>query len=40
MKVDLFSSDPEHVVLQQPLDRVWEDGDLIVPGRDQKEMGG
>lgn len=40
MKVDLFSSDPEHVLLQQPLDRVWEDGDLIVPGRDQKEMGG
>src|SRR6266566_1174577 len=36
MKVDLFSSDPEHVLLQQPLGRVWADGDLIVPGRDQK----
>ena len=32
-KVDLFSSDPEHVVLQQPLDRVWADGDLraVIP---------
>ena len=39
MKVDLFSSDPEHVLLQQPLDRVWADGDLIVPGNDLKGMG-
>ena len=39
MKVDLFSSDPEHVVLQQPLDRVWADGELLVPGNDPKGMG-
>ena len=39
MKVDLFSSDPEYVLLQQPLDRVWADGDLIVPGNDLKGMG-
>ena len=31
--VDLFSSDPDHVVLQQSLDRVVADGDLIVPGQ-------
>ena len=31
--VDLFSSDPDHVVLQQSLDRVLADGDLIVPGQ-------
>jgi hypothetical protein len=39
MKVDLFSSDPEYVVLQQPLDRVWADGELLVPGNDPKGMG-
>jgi hypothetical protein len=39
MKVDLFSSDPEHVVLQQPLDRVWAGGDSIVPGNDPQGMG-
>lgn len=39
MKVDLFSSDPEHVVLQQPLNRVWEGGDSIVPGNDRQGMG-
>ena len=39
MKSDLFSSEPEHVVLQQPLDRVWAVGDLIVPGNDPKGMG-
>jgi hypothetical protein len=40
MKVDLFSSDPEHVLLQQPLDQLWADEDLLVPGKDPKEMGG
>jgi len=39
MKVEIFSSDPEHVVLQQPLDRVWAETDLIVPGNDPKGMG-
>jgi hypothetical protein len=38
-KVDLFSSDPEQVLLQRPLDRVGADGDLIVPGNDLKGMG-
>jgi len=38
MKVDLFSSDPEHVLLQQSLDRVWAEIDLIVPGNDPKGM--
>jgi len=35
MKADVFSSDPQHVVLQQALDRVWADGELIVPGNGQ-----
>ncbi len=39
MKTDLSSSDPEHVLLQQPLDRIGADGDLIVPGNDLKGMG-
>ena len=39
MKVEIFSSDPEHVVLQQPLDRVWAETDLIAPGNDPKGMG-
>ena len=39
MKVDLSSSDPEHVVLLQPLDRVWAEGDLIVPGNDPRGDG-
>jgi hypothetical protein len=39
MTEELFSSDPEHVALQQPLDRVWADGELIVPGNDPKGMG-
>ena len=38
-KVELFSSDPEHVALQQPLDRMWADGESIVPGNDPKGMG-
>jgi hypothetical protein len=38
MKVDVFSSDPEHCVLQQPLDQVWANGELIVPGDDPKGM--
>jgi hypothetical protein len=39
VKVDLFSSDPEHVVLQRPLDCVLADGDLMMPGKDPKKMG-
>jgi hypothetical protein len=39
MNVEIFSSDPEHVLLQQPLDRVWAERDLIVPGNDPKGMG-
>ncbi len=39
MKVDLFSSDPERVVLPQPLDQVWADGELIVPNNDPTGMG-
>lgn len=38
-KVDVFSSHPEQVVLQQSLDRVLADGDLIVPGNDPKGIG-
>ena len=39
MKVDIWSSDPEHVVLLQPLDRAWAEGKLIVPDNDPKGMG-
>jgi hypothetical protein len=35
--VDLFSSDPEQVRLQQPLDHVCADGDLMVEGKDPKK---
>lgn len=37
--VDLYSSDPDHVVLGQPLDRVLAQGDLIVPGNDPNVIG-
>jgi hypothetical protein len=39
VKVDLFSSDPEHVLLQRPLDCVLADGDLMMPCKDPKKMG-
>jgi hypothetical protein len=39
MKVEMFSSDPEQIELQQPLDRMWAERDLIVPGNDPKGMG-
>jgi hypothetical protein len=39
MKVEIFSSDPEHVVLHQSLDRVWADGNSVPPGKDPKGMG-
>ena len=39
MKVEIFSSDPEHVVLRQPLDRVWAETNLSAPGNDPKGMG-
>lgn len=39
IKVDVFSSDPEQVALERPLDRVWADGDLMVRGNDPKGMG-
>ncbi len=39
MKVEIFSSDPEHVLLQQSLDRVWAERDLLAPGNDPKGMG-
>ncbi len=38
-KVDVYSSDPDQVVLQRSLDQVQPDGDLIVPGNDSKGMG-
>ncbi|HWY20189.1 MAG TPA: alginate lyase family protein [Candidatus Acidoferrum sp.] len=38
MKTEVLSSDPEHVKLQQALDRAWADGNLIVPGNDPKGM--
>ena len=38
-KVEIFSSDPEEVTLQQPLARVWAETDLIVPGEDSKGTG-
>ncbi len=41
MKVEIFSSDPENVVLQQPLDRVWAaEANLNVPGNNPKGTGG
>ena len=39
MKVDLFSSDPEHVVLPQSFERVWAEIGGSVPGNDPKGMG-
>jgi hypothetical protein len=39
LHVDLFSSDPEHVLLQQSLDCVWADGDWMIPGKDPKKTG-
>jgi hypothetical protein len=39
MKVEIFSSDPENVVLQQPLDRVWPEANLNVPGDNPKGTG-
>jgi hypothetical protein len=39
MKVEIFSSDPEHVRLQQPLDHIWAKTELDAPGSDPKRMG-
>ena len=39
MKVELFSSDPEHVMVQAPLDQVLADRNLILPDNDPKRMG-
>jgi hypothetical protein len=39
MKLELFSSDPEKVRLQRPLDRIWADGELTIQERDPKKMG-
>lgn len=39
MKVEIFSSDPEQVVLQQPLDRVWAGTKPNLPRNDPKRMG-
>jgi hypothetical protein len=33
-KVEIFSSDPEHVVVEQPLDRVSTEGNLVAPSND------
>jgi hypothetical protein len=38
-KVELFSSDPERVVLQQPLDQVWAEVDLILRDNGPHRMG-
>jgi hypothetical protein len=38
-KVAISSSDPEHVVLEMPLDRVWADGNLTVPGNGPEGTG-
>ena len=34
--VDLFSSEPQHIALQQSLDQLLADGDLMVPGNDPR----
>ena len=39
MKVEIFSSDPEQVVWQQPLDRVWAGTKLNLSRNDPKRMG-
>jgi len=39
MKVELFSSDPEQVMVQAALDQVLADGNLILPDNDPKRMG-
>lgn len=36
MKVEILSSDPEQVVLQQPLDRVWAETKLNLSGNDSR----
>jgi hypothetical protein len=38
-KIELGSSDPEQVVLEQSLDRVWADRSLILLENDRKRMG-
>jgi hypothetical protein len=38
-KVEIRSSDPKNVTLQQPLDLLWANGDLMVPANDSKGMG-
>jgi Heparinase II/III-like protein/Heparinase II/III N-terminus len=39
MRVEICSSDPEQIVLQQPLDRVWAETNLDAPGNGPKGMG-
>ena len=39
MKVEIFSSDPENIVLQQPLDRVWAETHLERAGRRSQGYG-
>jgi uncharacterized membrane protein len=39
MKTEILSSAPEHVVLEQPLDRLRADGELIVPVNDPNGIG-
>lgn len=39
MNVEIFSSDPENIALQQPLDRVWAETQWNVPRDDRKGMG-
>jgi hypothetical protein len=39
MKADLFTSDPGHVALKHPLDRVWADENLSAPGNLPKGTG-
>ena len=39
MKTEIFSSDPESVVLQHPLHQVWAETTRNLPGDDRKGMG-
>jgi hypothetical protein len=38
-KVELFSSDPEGIVLAESLERVWAERELTVPDGNRKRMG-
>jgi hypothetical protein len=39
MKVEIFSSNPSAITLQQPLERAWGDGSANMPANDSKGLG-